>query len=204
MAEKLGKAAIYEAVTKAVEKVVINYKIAQNVSNELTKIFDTYLKPKTTGSFTKVNEADVTKKDANGNITHILCSISKKWLPATDEFFYKDSKGNGIAGYRRGSKPGEAVMKAYKRQSTGVINDMLAGRVSNEDGQKKLQELKAGKPDYSIVDENYYTNQKAKRAEASAKKAELKAEVKEANLAPKQAPAAQAVTKPAAAQPKKG
>lgn len=157
MASK-SKKEIYEGVVKAVGKVIVNFKVSKEAEIALLKVLDEQLKPKVGGMFQKRDISEVTKSNAEGKISHILCSISNVFLPATDEFFYREKNGEGIAGFRRGSKPGEAVLKAHKRKAITIVNDITAGRISPAEGQKLLDAYRNSKPDFSVVNENYFKN----------------------------------------------
>lgn len=155
-----SKKEIYEAVTAEVTKVCKQFNVAPKACEALQGIFDAHLAPKAKGM--SINLDEVTKKDANGKVTHILCSVSGKWLPATKEYFYEDKSGKGIEGadgsrLKRLSRQAESIRKQYLKQlqttEKAIMADVLDGKLTPEQGKAKLEAAKAKKPDYSSVGE---------------------------------------------------
>jgi hypothetical protein len=132
-----------------VQKVLTAHK----ASPELTTALVSLLAPKTGGA--TVDIASVTKSNDKGVITHILCSLSGVFLPATEEFFYCEKDGKGINGLKRISKQGESVKKAFdkvqKTSERAIMQDVLDKKLTPEQGTAKLAELAKAKPDYSKV-----------------------------------------------------
>lgn len=130
-------------------EVCTTFNAKQNLVDALTEI----LKPKSAGAVVNVDE--VTQKDASGNITHLLCSVSGKFLPATVDFFYEDKAGKGILGLKRLSRQAEGIRKTHLRtvmvSEKAIVSDILDGVISNEDGKAKIEALRASKPDFSSV-----------------------------------------------------
>jgi len=131
---------------------------AHKVSKEFTAELKTLLEPKSGGS--SVDLSTVTKVDGNGQVTHIQCSLSGVWLPATSAFFYDDKSGKGIKGtdgsmLKRVSKQGEAIRKQHTKAlaatEKAIMTDVLNGDMKPEEGKAKLEKAKAVKPDYSKV-----------------------------------------------------
>ena len=122
-------------------------------SPELTKAIEELLAPKAGGATINIDE--VTKKDANGKITDIMCSVSGKFLPATKEFFYEDKEGKGIAGLKRLSRQAESIRKTFTKtlnaSEKAIMADVIEGAMKPEEAKSKLATLKAKKPDYSSV-----------------------------------------------------
>lgn len=122
-------------------------------SKKLIEALTEVLKPKTAGAVVNVDE--VTQKDASGNITHLLCSVSGKMLPATADFFYEDKAGKGILGLKRLSRQAEGIRKTHLRtvqvSEKAIVADILDGVITNEDGKAKIEKLRASKPDFSSV-----------------------------------------------------
>jgi len=149
------KKEIFETVSKEVGAVCTKFNVPANVKAELESIIEANLAPKAGGATVNVDE--VTKKDANGKVTQILCSVSGKWLPATKEFFYEDKVGKGIAdtGLKRLSRQAESIRKQYIKTLTAtekaIMADVLDGKMTPEQGKAKLEKAKATKPDYSSV-----------------------------------------------------
>ena len=124
-----------------------------NAKAPLVEALTEILKPKTAGA--SVNLDDVTRKDAEGNVAEILCSVSNVFLPATAEFFYESKDGKGINGLKRVSKQGEAIRKSHVRgiavSEKAIVSDILDGVISNEEGKAKIEALRSSQPDYSTV-----------------------------------------------------
>lgn len=133
--------------------LVLEACTAHNAKAPLVEALTEILKPKTAGM--SVNLDEVTRKDDKGNITHIMCALSGKFLPATAEFFYEDKEGKGINGLKRISRQGEAVRKSHTRNVSisekAIVSDILDGVISNEEGKAKIEALRASKPDFSTV-----------------------------------------------------
>lgn len=147
------KQEIFDAVTAEVGKLLEDAKVTNKVKEGLTEIFEAHLKPKAAGATVNIDE--VTHKDADGNITEIMCSLSGVFLPATKEFFYEDKSGKGINGLKRLSRQAEGVRKKHIKLVTtterAVLADVLDGKMSPEEGKVKIAEIRALKPDYSTV-----------------------------------------------------
>jgi hypothetical protein len=124
-----------------------------NAKAPLVEALTEILKPKTAGA--SVNLDEVTQKDENGNVTHIMCSVSGKFLPATADFFYEDKEGKGINGLKRLSRQAEGIRKTHLRNvqvsEKAIVSDILDGVITNEDGKAKIEALRASKPDFSSV-----------------------------------------------------
>jgi len=101
------------------------------------------LKPKAGGGG---SVEDYTVFDTDGNVTHIMCTVLKKWLPLTDEegelLFKEDTKGKN--GYHRysieGGKAWNAAAKAFKASKDGIMQDLLEGEIDNVEAQNLLKE----------------------------------------------------------------
>lgn len=162
------KRAAYEAVTKNVVSVLEANKVAAGIVNEVKKGIDQVLKP---GTFSnKVDLESVVKRDNNGKITHLQCSVSKAFLPATKEFFYEDFHGAGVEGLRRLSKAAESVRKRFlaetQRKRNSINQAVLDGKMDTKAARDLLTELANTKPDYSVVSETYFQDMQAKQAQA--------------------------------------
>lgn len=140
-----SKTEVLAAVLAACEAFGAKPKLVE----ELTAI----LKPKTAGA--SVNLDEVTRKDENGNVTHIMCSVSGVFLPATKDFFYEDKDGKGINGLKRLSRQAEGIRKVHLRtvqvSEKAIVSDILDGVITNEDGKAKIEALRNSKPDFSSV-----------------------------------------------------
>lgn len=141
----MTKTQIFEAVMA----VCMEYKVPEKFKAEL----ETLLAPKNSGR--SVNIDEVTKKDKEGKITEIMCSISGVFLPATAEYFYEARDGKGINGLTRISKQADAIRKAHLKalvaSSKAITDDVLDGKITPAEGKKQLEKIKAQTPDYSKV-----------------------------------------------------
>ena len=177
--KKPSKGELFAAIKAELKVVFDTNKVSKDAQEAISGIVAKFMEPKASGFGKTANLDEITKRDASGKITEILCSISGKWLPATSEFFYNEAKGEGIGGtgFRRGSKPGEATLKAFKRdiakKQQELISKAATGAIKNEDLQKELKKLADAKVDFSGVTKDYFAN-KAKEKEADASKAKEK------------------------------
>ena len=141
------------ASKKEVLTLVLEACALHNAKAPLVEALTEILKPKTAGA--SINLDEVTRKDDNGNVTHIMCALSGKFLPATAEFFYEDKDGKGINSLKRLSRQGEAIRKSHARNISisekAIVSDILDGIITNEDGKAKIEALRVSKPDYSTV-----------------------------------------------------
>lgn len=139
------KAEIFKSVLAICEK----HDVPATIVAELAEV----LKPKTGGA--QVNLEEVTKTNKNGEITELLCSVSGVFLPATTEFFYEDKSGKGINGLRRLSRQAEAIRKDFTRtqkaSEKAIMEDVLNGDLTVDEGKEAIAALKANQPDYSSV-----------------------------------------------------
>lgn len=125
---------------------------ANDASKELVSGLTDLLAPKTGGATVVVE--DVYNKDEGT----LLCSVSGVWLPATVEYFYEDKSGKShFNGLRRLSRQAESIRKTHtktiKASETAIMNDVLDGEMSVEDGKAQVAALKDSKPDFSAVTE---------------------------------------------------
>jgi len=176
MAKKID---VLNSVLAAVAAFGKENKFTKEQAAGLAALLNDLLAPKSAGL--SVNLDDVTKRDANGKITHIMCSLSGKFLPATAEFFYEDKHGKGVGetGLKRLSRQAEAIRKQHLKlvatSERAIMNDTIDKKISAEEARKKLEALKNSKPDYSKV-----TDKPApKENKAEAKESKPKAEAKE-------------------------
>lgn len=183
--KKPSKQELFQGITGELEAVFVQLKVDGKAKAAISDIVAKYMKPKASGFGQKADLSAITKRDANGKIIEILCSISNKWLPATSEFFYTETKGEGIGGtgFRRGSKPGEATLKAFRRdqfkKQQELIVSSAAGKLSSDELAKKLKKLEEQKVDFSVVTKDYFKNKQAK-TEAPAAQAAQAAQAEQA------------------------
>lgn len=147
------KKEIFESTTSEVQTLCEQSGTPKKFNVALMEILANHLEPKAGGA--SVNIEDVTKTDADGNITEIQCSVSGVFLPATVEYFYEDKAGKGINGLKRLSRQAESVRKQYIKTlaatEKAIMADVLDGAMTPEEGKAKLVDAKAIKPDYSTV-----------------------------------------------------
>lgn len=130
------------AIVEVLENAGIARSVIGSVNTELEKIKD-LVAPKAGGVVTDVNE--VANFDAEGNVTAILCSLSKRWLPVYDaegnENFYTDAKSDKFGGFKRLSKAAESLRqkhaKAVKATEASVLADLLNPEVELTEAQAK-------------------------------------------------------------------
>lgn len=144
------------AIGSILESAGIARSVIGSVNTELEKIQD-LVAPKVGGVVTDVNE--VANFDAEGNVTAMLCSLAKRWLPVYDaegnENFYTDAKSDKFGGFKRLSKAAESIRqkhaKALKATEAAVLADLLNPEVELTEAQAK-ETLDAAKViDYSTV-----------------------------------------------------
>lgn len=159
----MKKADMLAIVTGAVTGVVgilesngLSTSVINSVSKELDKVVE-MVTPKTGGAVTDVNE--VANFDAEGNVTSILCSLSKRWLPVYDEEgnenFYTDAKSDKFGGFKRLSKAAESIRqkhsKALKATEAAVLADLLNPEVELTEAEAHATLEAAKTVDYSTV-----------------------------------------------------
>jgi len=147
------KKELFELVSKEVEALCKKHGTPVAFNAAMGIILSDNLAPKSSGA--SVNLAEVTKVDGQGKVTHIQCSVSGKFLPATKEYFYEDKAGKGINGLKRLSRQAEAIRKTHaktvSKSEKAITSDVLNGKLKREDGKAKIEALRATKPDYSSV-----------------------------------------------------
>lgn len=147
------KKEIFETTTEAVTALCKQHNVNGKVIEGITAILTENLAPKAGGA--SVNIDEVTKKDENGNITEIMCSVSGKFLPATKDFFYEDKAGKGINGLKRLSRQAESIRKSFIKTlaatEKAIMADVLDGKMTPEAGKARLAKAKEAKPDYSTI-----------------------------------------------------
>ena len=144
------------AINTTLENAGLSKSVIGSVNSELDKIKD-LVEPKSGGVVTDVNE--VANFDAEGNVTAILCSLSKRWLPVYDaegnENFYTDTKSDKFGGFKRLSKAAESIRqkhaKAVKATEAAVLADLLNPEVSLTEDEAKATLEAAKVIDYSSV-----------------------------------------------------
>lgn len=147
------------AVTN-VEEILVQSGLSNSVIGDVKKALEPVVEmvtPKTGGAVTDVNE--VANFDAEGNVTAILCSLSKRWLPVYDEEdnenFYTDAKSDKFGGFKRLSKAAESIRqkhsKALKATEAAVLADLLNPEVELTEAEAQATLEAAKTVDYSTV-----------------------------------------------------
>lgn len=144
------------AIVAELENAGLSKTVIGSVNTELEKIKD-LVAPKAGGVVTDVNE--VANFDAEGNVTAILCSLSKRWLPVYDaegnENFYTDAKSEKFGGFKRLSKAAESIRqkhsKALKATEAAVLADLLNPEVSLNETEAKAKIEAAKVIDYTVI-----------------------------------------------------
>lgn len=158
--KKKSKTALYNEVSENVTKLLEANEVDSDIIAEVQKAIDASLKPGQFGAV-RVNLDEITKKDSDGNITEIKCSLSGAWLPADTEYFYEDLSGksklvnaDGVA-LKRWSKQAEAIKKKFAKEqakkSQEISAKVLKKEISIDEGNALFAELAEEKPDYSVV-----------------------------------------------------
>lgn len=154
-----SKKEMYAEVSNLVSQILAGNGVDAGVCAEVQKAIDLVLKPGTFGAKTDVES--VVKRDSEGNITELMCSVAKVFLPASTDYFYEDKTGKsqfiGIDGkpLKRLSKQAEKVRKQHTAliaKETNKINQAVyAGEIDVETAKEKIAELNELKPDFSEV-----------------------------------------------------
>ena len=140
-------------------------EVSKEIVEDIKDILDAHLAPKNGGK--TVDLSTVVRKDDEGHITEIQCSLSGVWLPADINHFYEDKStkpaivGFGGVGLKRLSRQAEAAAKKFKvtqkASITAITDDILALDMTAENASKAealkstLEKEKNKKPDFSSV-----------------------------------------------------
>jgi hypothetical protein len=90
--------------------------------------------------------SDYTVYDANGNVTHVFCTVHKLWEPVVDTdgnaVFIEDTKAkNGLRRYCDvGDKQWQERAKAYRATKDATLLDLLDGNIDNVDAKAIIDE----------------------------------------------------------------
>lgn len=129
------------------------HKLPEKVVAEIKEL----LEPKKGGQ--SINVDEIVKRDANGNVVEMLCRASNVWLPADTLNFFpdknskvinKDGEGLYTGISRVADKIKKETAKAYKASKEAIMNDVLEGVITPEEGKAKLDSIPT-EPDYSTV-----------------------------------------------------
>lgn len=158
--KKADMLALVAGTVSNVETILVNSGLSKAVIGDVKKELENIVEmvtPKAGGVAMDVNE--VANFDAEGNVTHILCSLSKRWLPVYDEEgnenFYTDSKSDKFGGFKRLSKAAESIRqkhsKALKATEAAVLADLLNPEVELTEAEAQATLEAAKTVDYSSV-----------------------------------------------------
>jgi len=139
--------------------VILDGKVKPQIIDEVNAKVEELLGPKSPGAVVDIES--VIKRDEGGKIVELQCAVSGVFLPATLDYFYEDKSGKSVfvdadgVALRRLSRQAESIRKIFIKMNTAsekaALEDALSGVITKEEGQAKLTELRAAKPDYSKV-----------------------------------------------------
>jgi septum formation topological specificity factor MinE len=150
----MKKSELNKVLVEELSTIMERANVAKAVRNDVIEVVNKYTEPKKGGM--TVDLETVVKRDDEGNITHILDASGVAYLPATVENFY-EAKNGGIEvaeglKLKRVSRLGEKIKKASekakKASEKAIMQDVLDGVVTPEEGKAKLAEIIVN-PDYS-------------------------------------------------------
>lgn len=153
---KKTKTELYNAVVEELSNILDSQGVYGDTRTELLGVVDKYLKPGVFG--VRANIEEFVARDEQGNIERMQCSLCKFWYPATAEFFYEDKRSNRIIGtdgksLRRLSRAAEKCRKQHlsevAKATKEVQKGIMEGKISGEEAQVMLNEIKARTIDFS-------------------------------------------------------
>ena len=107
------------------------------------------------------NLEDVVCRDADGNVTHIKCSKLGVWFEANAENFYEKDDELGFSRFTRlGEKLRKAADKQFKATKDAVLNDVLEGNITSEEGKVLLAEAEEARNNIEIPEDVVYFEEK--------------------------------------------
>jgi len=125
------------------------------VSDEVVAQFKELLEPKRAGMTVDLDA--ITRRDEDGNLLEVQDRLSGLWFPATEEYFYKDTKSDRLVnaeGYsiypvaKAADKLKKQAKKTYEASKQAILTDVLNEVISPLDGKEQLDALTV-EPDYS-------------------------------------------------------
>lgn len=153
-----NKNQLYSEIITLTTYILGKHNADEALKNELLNALSTAFNSAvfdTTYNRNRFAPEDFIRRDASGNIIEMQCNLSKVWLPATLEYFYEDKTGRGPNGLRRLSRLAEKARKQHiaklAKQKNLIIQNMFAGRLTQEEAEIQIAKLNALKPDFSIV-----------------------------------------------------
>ena len=125
------------------------------VSEEVVAQFKELLEPKRAGMTVDLDA--ITRRDEDGNLVEVQDRLSGLWFPATEEYFYRDTKSDrlmnadGFPIYpvaKAADKLKKQAKKTYEASKQAILTDVLNEVISPMDGKERLDAL-SPEPDYS-------------------------------------------------------
>lgn len=149
-----SKKEMYAEVSELVARVLSANSVDAGVQEQVQQAIDHVLKPGVFGSKTDIES--VVKRDGEGNIVELKCSLSGVFLPATPEYFYEDKSGKSqFNGLKRLSKKAEKARKQHAAAVAKAMNkinqSLYAGAIDVETAKAEIAAVQATKPDFSTV-----------------------------------------------------
>jgi len=154
----MTKAKLHEEVLKLCDQ----HKAPKALREALSALTE----PKSGGA-SDVN--DYTVFDADGKPLFVFCTYHRKWEPVTTEkdgevveLFRKNPKSpnglqrecdEGLASWR-------AQAKEYKENHKKVIDDLLAGDITNDEAKEAIEELEAARANHIAREDGLGTDEK--------------------------------------------
>jgi len=125
------------------------------VSDEVVAQFKELLEPKRAGM--TVDLEAISRRDENGNLVEVQDRLSGMWFPATEKYFYRDTKSDRLKnadGYpiypvaKAADKLKKQAKKAYEASKQAILTDVLNEVISPLEGKEQLAAL-SPEPDYN-------------------------------------------------------
>ena len=132
------------------------YEIADEAKAELLALVE----PKRGGA--KVDIEDIVCRDDEGEITHILDSVLKVWVPilndeGEDNFYVKEETELGYSRFcRMAEKLRKDAEKTFKATKEAVLTDLLAGDVDQEAAKEILADAESARKILTIPEDFTY------------------------------------------------
>ena len=145
----LSKKELHAEVGSICEK----YGVAEDATNALLALVE----PKRAG--VKFEIDDIACKDEDDNVTHILDSVLKVWVPVYDSegepnFYEKPDTELGWSRFSRAAeKARKDAEKAYKASKDAILTDLLAGEIDQETAKSAMEEAEAARKSYALPED---------------------------------------------------
>jgi hypothetical protein len=133
--------------------LVVGKAVTEELRAEVTSILEAKGSKKAV-----VNLDEIRKVDKNGKVTEIKCSVSGVWLPATEEFFYVNKKGDkNLNNLLRRSRQAEKIYKDHSRNTKAakakIWEDFENNKINGEQAKSLMKKIPL-EPDYTKVTRN--------------------------------------------------